>query len=57
MYINIYKSKEKGMKRFETQKKNDQIKRNYCKTHNIKLLEITYKNNIKEKLEKHIKLV
>lgn len=31
--------------------KHDQIKKEYCKTNNIKLLEITYKDNINEKLK------
>lgn len=36
--------------------KHDKIKKDYCKTHKIILLEINYKDNIIEKLKKHIKL-
>lgn len=57
MFISLYKSKEYGMKKFETQKRHDQIKKEYCEKHNISFLEICYNENIKEKLEKHIKLV
>ena len=32
-------------------RKHDQIKRNYCKDNNIKLLEISYKDNIEDKLK------
>lgn len=51
MFISLYKSKEKGMEKFEQQKYRDQIKQDYCKVNNIKLIEITYKDNIEEKLK------
>jgi len=42
---------------FEIQLKHDKIKKDYCNKNKITLLEINYNENIKEKLEKHIKLV
>lgn len=35
----------------EYRQRNDQIKRNYCKTHNIELIEIKYNDNIEKKLK------
>lgn len=43
-----YSGKEKEA--FELQQKHDQIKRDYCKYNDIKLLEITYNNNIEKVL-------
>lgn len=40
-----------GESRFLVQKKNDEIKRNYCKKNNIQLLEIKYDDNINEILK------
>ena len=53
-FINKF-GKNDGMKRFEQLHKHDQIKKTYCKTSNIKFLEITYKDNIDDKLETLIK--
>lgn len=39
-----------GEEKFEIQQKHDQIKRDYCKKNNIKLLEIRYDEDIEEKL-------
>jgi len=38
----------------EERQKLDQIKRNYCANNKIDLLEISYKDNIKEKLSKYL---
>lgn len=40
--VNFCGNKEKAKKAFELQKKKDEIKRKYCKTHNIKLIELKY---------------
>jgi len=40
-----------GIKRFKYIKQNDEIKNNYCKTHNIPLFRIAYFNNIENKLQ------
>ena len=45
---------DKTVKSFEERQKRDQIKREYCKNHNIKLIEIRYDENIEEKLELEI---
>lgn len=45
-----------GIKRYEIQKKRDEIKNIYCIENNIKLLRISYKENIKEKIEKYINI-
>lgn len=47
-----------GMKQFKEQQKKDQIKKNYCKNNNIKLIEIPYWdfNNIEEILTKELNL-
>ena len=45
---------DKTAKSFEERQKRDQIKREYCKNHNIKLIEIRYDENIEEKLELEI---
>lgn len=37
--------------------KHDQIKRDYCKEHNIILYEITYKDDIEQKLNNLLKLL
>ena len=42
---------------FEKQLKHDQIKRDYCKEHNILLYEITYKDNIEQKLNELLNLL
>ncbi len=39
-----------GMKNFKIQKERDSIKSNYCKYNNIKLLRISYKDDIKNKM-------
>lgn len=39
-----------GEEKFKIQQKHDQIKRDYCKKNNIKLLEIRYDEDIEEKL-------
>lgn len=41
-----------GEAQFQLQQKHDQIKRNYCKDHNIRLLEIPYWEDIEESLSK-----
>jgi very-short-patch-repair endonuclease len=46
-----YKS---GFKKFKKTIKRDEIKNNYCKENNIKLLRISYKDNVKEALIKNI---
>jgi len=51
MFISLHKSKEKGVEKFKQQKYRDKIKKDYCKVHNIKLLEITYKDSIENKLK------
>ena len=40
-----------GQISFEHQQKRDDYVRNYCKTNNIKLLEIKYNDNIQNKLQ------
>ncbi|MDR0675538.1 MAG: hypothetical protein LBF97_00655 [Elusimicrobiota bacterium] len=40
-----------GIEKFKKQQKYDQIKRDFCKDKKIKLLEITYQDDIKEKLK------
>lgn len=41
---------EKGILKFNNQQKHDLIKKEYCKSKNIKLIEIKYNENIKQKL-------
>lgn len=41
-----------GKEAFKIRKKHDNIKRKYCKKHNVVLVEIKYTDNIKEKLKK-----
>lgn len=43
-----------GEKSLELQKLRDQIKRDYCKEHNIKLIEIKYNENIEKRLESEL---
>ena len=43
-----------GDYRFEKIKKHDEIKNIYCLEHNIKLLRISYKDNIENKLKGYI---
>lgn len=43
-----------GLKNFETQKKRDLIKNNYCIANKINLLIINYNDNVKEKLENNV---
>lgn len=40
-----------GLKNFKIQKERDSIKSNYCKCNNIKLLRISYKDDIKNKMK------
>lgn len=40
-----------GEKAFELRKKNDEIKKNYCELHKIKLLEIHYNDNVNDCLK------
>lgn len=55
-YISYNKGNlEKALKQFQLQQKHDQIKRNFCKTNNIKLIEIKYNEQIEEKLENELK--
>ena len=54
--INLCKSKKDGIKKFQNQQIRDQIKRDYCKSCGINLLEIKYNENIHESLEKFIKI-
>jgi hypothetical protein len=44
-----------GEEALQQTRKRDQIKRNYCKKNNIPLLEITYKENLEEKLSIFLK--
>jgi len=46
-----------GYKSFEIIKKHDQIKNNFCKTNNIKLIRIKYNENIIEKLKKELEII
>ena len=41
----------KAILKFKIQQEHDQIKRDYCKEHNIKLIEIKYNENIEKRLE------
>ena len=41
-----------GVENFRNQQQIDEIKNDYCKNNHIDLLRITYKNNVKEELEK-----
>lgn len=52
----IVRCKKNWEKRYNDLIKNDSIKREYCKKHNIKLLEIKYNENVEEKLSENIKL-
>lgn len=54
MMTELHKSKKIGIKKLILQRQNDKIKRNYCKQNNIKLLEIKYNDNIKNKLNETI---
>lgn len=47
-----------GLKAFKQQKERDNIKKNYCKTNNISLIEIPYwENDIKNYLEKQLDML
>lgn len=46
-----YSSYEINLKNFNYTQQNDQIKRDYCKNNNISLIEISYKDNVEEKLK------
>lgn len=52
-----YKPVEKfgGVKQFEEQKKNDELKRQYANGHGIKLLEISYKDKKEKRVEEILK--
>lgn len=41
--------------RLEKQRQHDQIKKDYCKKNNIRLLEIKYNENINQKLKEYLK--
>lgn len=43
-----------GEKNFKMQQNRDNIKKNYCKNNNIKLLEISYFENVEEKLNNYL---
>ena len=49
-YCRVSTDNEEQTSSFELQQKHDQIKRDYCKNNGIKLLEITYKDNIEKVL-------
>ena len=55
-YLRICKTKELAKKRFNDIRLHDQIKREFCKNNGIKLLEIRYDENIKEKLEEALQM-
>lgn len=45
-----------GLEQLERQKKNDQLKRDYCKEHNIQLIEIPYWENTENYLSKYLNI-
>ena len=47
---------DKLQENYEYVKKHDKIKTEYCKNHNIKLLRISYKENIENKLNEWLKI-
>lgn len=49
-YMDFLKDSIKARKSFEDVKRRDQIKRDYCSSHNIDLVEIRYDEDIKQKL-------
>ena len=50
-----YKDEETAKQAFEKQTLRDQIKRDFCKNNDIKLLEIRFDENIEEKLKRYFK--
>lgn len=50
-----YKDEETAKQAFKKQTLRDQIKRDFCKNNNIKLLEIRFDENIEEKLKRYFK--
>lgn len=49
-FLSFCKTKKEGKEKFKIQRIHDKIKKQYCKDNNIDLFEITYKDNVEEKL-------
>lgn len=55
-YMDFLKDPIKARKSFEDVKRRDQIKRDYCSSHNIDLVEIRYDEDIKQKLSEILRV-
>ena len=54
IFMKRYKNQEKAILEYEKQRARDRIKKQYCKKHNLTLLEIKYTQDVEKILNKII---